>query len=78
MTALAEISTERTAQLAKWGSAADDAWSPCEWAALVAHYATRHAVGDLHQVSVADLRSDMVKVGALAVACIEALDRKGL
>lgn len=76
MTALTEISNERAAQLAKWGSASDDAWSLGEWAALVAHYATRHAVGDMHSISAADIRSDMVKVGALALACIEAIDRK--
>lgn len=71
-----EIQAERDAQHAKWGHAADDAWSPGEWAALVAHYATRSAVGDLHAIDRAKFRADMVKVGALALACIEALDRK--
>ncbi len=71
-----EIQNEREAQLEKWGSVKDDAWSPGEWAALVSHYATRHVFNDLHKIDLAAFRADMVKVGALAVACIEALDRK--
>jgi hypothetical protein len=71
-----EIEYARAAQLSKWGSADDDKWTPGEWAALVAHYATRRAVGNLHSIDVAAFRADMVKVGALALACIEAIDRK--
>lgn len=54
----------------------DDKWSLGEWAALVSSYATRHAVGDLHAIDASAVRADMVKVGALALACIEAIDRK--
>lgn len=71
-----EIQAERDAQLVKWGHAADDMWSLGEWAALLSHYATRSAVGDLHAIDRAKFRADVVKVGALAVACIEAIDRK--
>ncbi len=71
-----EIQTERAAQLAKWGHADDDKWSLGEWGGLVAHYATRATVGDLHAIDAAKVRADMVKVGALALACIEAIDRK--
>jgi len=71
-----EIQAERDAQHAKWGTTADDKWSLGEWAALVSHYATRHAVGELHAIDAAAFRADMVKVGALALACIEAIDRK--
>lgn len=70
-----EIADERAAQIVKWG-AADDAWSLGEWAGLIAHYATRQTAGDLHAIDAAKVRADMVKVGALAVACIEAIDRK--
>lgn len=73
---LIEIKNERAAQLAKWGIATDDKWSAGEWAALVAHYASRHVVGDLRAINLALFRADMVKVGALALACIEAIDRK--
>lgn len=72
-----DIQAERDAQRAKWGNASDDKWNFCEWAALVTHYATRQAVGDLHVIDSAAVRADMVKVGALALACIEAIDRKG-
>lgn len=71
-----EIQAERDAQLVKWGQAQDDAWSFGEWSALLSHYATRHAVGDLHNIDAAKFRADIVKVGALALACIEAIDRK--
>lgn len=71
-----EIQAERDAQLTRWGHAEDDAWSLGEWAALVSHYATRHVVNDLRAVELKAFRADMVKVGALALACIEAIDRK--
>ena len=70
------IQAERNAQLAKFGHVNDDKWSPGEWAALVSHYAGRQCVGDLHAVDLAKFRADMVKAGALALACIEAIDRK--
>jgi hypothetical protein len=71
-----EFHVERTAQEAKWGDANDDKWSPGEWAALISHYATRQTVGDLHAVDAAKFRADMVKVGALAIAAIQAAERK--
>ena len=74
--ALGDVSRERQQQMSRFGTANDDLWSHGEWAALVSHYATRCAVGDLHGIDPAQFRKDMVKAGALAVACIEALDRK--
>lgn len=71
-----EIQAEREAQKAKWISAKDDQWTPGEWAALVSHYATRTVVGDLRGVNLKAFRADMVKVGALAMAAVEAVDRK--
>jgi len=71
-----EFHVERTAQEAKWGDANDDKWSPGEWAALVSHYATRQTVGDLHSIDLDKFRADMVKVGALAMAAISAIERK--
>ena len=74
--ALQDVSRERQQQALRWGMANDDEWSLGEWAALVSHYATRSAVGNLRIIDRTRFRSDMVKAGALAVACVEALDRK--
>lgn len=71
-----EIQAEREAQKARWGDAKDDGWSLAEWGALLSHYATRQAIGDLHAIDLGKFRADMVKVGALALAAIEAVDRK--
>lgn len=72
-----EMHVERTAQQAKWGAENDAKWSAGEWAALISHYATRQAVGDLHAVDLDKFRADLVKVGALAMAAIQALEAKG-
>jgi len=71
-----EFHVERTAQEARWGVANDDKWSLAEWAALISHYATRQAVGDLHAIDAAKFRADLVKVGALAMAAIQSIERK--
>lgn len=73
-----EFHVERTAQEAKLGDSNDSKWSFGEWAALISHYATRQTVGDLHAVDAAKFRADMVKVGALAMAAIQAIEMKGL
>jgi hypothetical protein len=75
-TALQDIARERTQQATRFGTSTDDTWSLGEWAALISHYATRCAVGDLKAIDPAQFRKDIVKAGALTVACIEALDRK--
>ncbi len=72
-----EVSAERAAQDAKWGEAFDDLNSPYNWAAYICHYTTRHLIGDPRAASAASFRVDMVKVAALAVAAIEAIDRAG-
>ena len=72
-----EMHIERTAQQAKWGDENDAKWSPGEWAALISHYATRQTVGDMHAIDAAKFRADMVKVGALAMAAIQALEMRG-
>lgn len=71
-----EFHLERVAQEACFSEANDDKWSLCEWAALISHYATRQSVGDLHSVDAAKFRADLVKVGALAMAAIQAMERK--
>lgn len=73
-----EMHAERMAQHAKFGDENDAKWTPGEWAALISHYATRQTVGNLHAVDAAKFRADMVKVGALAMAAIQATELKGL
>ena len=68
---------EREQQKARWSSENDVIWTPGEWAALVNRYATRNIFGDLRNVDLKAFRIDMVKAAALAVACIEALDKVG-
>lgn len=74
-----EFHVERTIQEAKWGDANDAKWSVGEWAALISHYASRQSVGDMHDLDAdkaAKFRADMVKVGALAMAAIQAIESK--
>ena len=74
-----EFHVERTAQQQRFTPADDAQWNPGEWAALISHYATRQIVGDdLRAVDAAKFRADMVKVGALAMAAIQASELKGL
>jgi len=75
MNAYDEIKAERTHQEQKWGTAFDDRNTPYNWAAYIGQYSTRHLIGDPAVVQVSDFRADMVKVAALAVAAIEAIDR---
>lgn len=70
-----EIKAERDHQNQKWGTAFDDKNTPYNWAAFIAQYATRNLIGDPTAVSTEKFRADMVKVAALAVAAIEAIDR---
>jgi hypothetical protein len=76
MSAYDEIQAERAHQEQKWGTAFDDRNTPYNWAAYIGQYATRNLIGDPTQVSADKFRADMVKVAALAVAAIEAHDRK--
>jgi hypothetical protein len=76
MSAYDEIQAERAHQEQKWGNAFDDKNTPFNWAAYIGQYATRNLIGDPDLVSPAKFRADMVKVAALAVAAIEAHDRK--
>ncbi len=72
-----EIQAEREAQKTRWSAENDMKWTPGEWAALVSRYATRSVFGDLRAINVQAFRADMVKAAALALACIETLDKAG-
>ena len=72
-----DIQAEREAQKERFSTMNDLTWTPGEWAALVSRYATRSVSGDLRAINVQSFRADMVKAAALALACIETLDRAG-
>lgn len=72
-----EIETERKYQIAKWGNDMDDRNTPFNWASYITNYATRDLIGDPANTDEAKFRISMVKVATLAVAAIEAIDRKG-
>lgn len=74
-TLLDEIIVERGYQNQKFGPAFDDLNNPYNWAAYICQYATRHLIGDPMLVNRELFRKDMVKVAAIAVAALEALDR---
>lgn len=73
---LEQVFRERIRQDAKWGGAAnDDQWNPLDWHEMIADYnawARRMAcMGSFDKA-----RNRYVQIAALAVAAVEALDRK--
>ena len=73
---IAEVAAERERQNAKWGGATnDDQYNPLDWHEMIADYnawARRMAcMGSLDKA-----RNRYVQLAALAVAAVEALDRK--
>lgn len=75
-TILNEVAVERAYQNQRWGTAIDDVNTPFHWNAYINQYASRNLIGNPN--SFTDLeafRVDMLKVAALAVAAIEAIDR---
>ena len=75
MSVYTEIQNEREYQNKRFGTTFDDKNNPYNWAAYIGQYATRNLIGDPTAVVKADFRTSMVKVAALAVAAVEALDR---
>jgi hypothetical protein len=72
---LTEVADERIAQDREWGGAThDDTHSPSEWVGYITKFAGV-ALSDDYQFGVT-FRQALVKVAALAVAAIEANDRK--
>ncbi len=79
---LEEIKEERVHQNKKWGGADhDDLHGPYEWVAFITTYIGQ-SIQDIvnengnYQLNLRTFRYNMVKVAALAVAAIEAVDRK--
>ena len=79
---LDEIKKERDYQDNKWGTTFDDNNSPHDFAVYITKYATRNMGGTLGQKTFisdeeyAQIRTDMIKVAAIAAAAVEAIDRK--
>lgn len=71
-----EIQAERAYQNQKWGTAFDDQNTPHQWMGYVAAYGARNLAGNPSAVDVAKFRVDMLKVASIAIAAVEALDRK--
>jgi len=65
-----EVQRERQAQANQWdGSSHDDHHAPNDWIAFISYHAGKGSYK-------ADFRQQMIRVAALAVAAIEAWDRK--
>lgn len=79
MTIEQELIQERKYQVSKWGTSADDLVNtPMDFVGYIAHHSTRWFSGGFRPYSKATLeefRVQMVKVGALAIAAIEAVDK---
>lgn len=70
-----QLEAERILQCEKWGTYNDDNWNALDWHEMIADYnawARRMAC----MGSVDKARNRYIQVAALAVAAVEALDRK--
>jgi hypothetical protein len=81
-TIFAQIENERDYQDKRWGTAFDDSHNPADWWTFVTFYYTR-ALGPWRinkenpDYFEADrLRAGLIKIAAIVVAWIEALDRR--
>lgn len=72
---LNEVAAEREYQNKRWGTSFDDTNTPSQWMGYVSAYGARNLVG-ASAVDLEKFRVDMIKVAALAVAAVEAIDRK--
>jgi hypothetical protein len=67
-----EIIAERAKQEQMWGNENDDAHSEEAWSAIITHELGQAC---FHEDNSATFRKQMIKVAAVAVAAIEAIDR---
>lgn len=75
-TVLNDVAAERQRQDAKWDGIFDDAqWNPLDWHEMIADY-NAWARRMMAQHSPDKARNRYVQIAALAVAAVEALDRK--
>lgn len=78
---LAEIENERFEQQKKWPVMLDDTHTPADWWTIIGLYYAKSLIRwkiDLHYPHTYDravLRAGLVKIGAIVLAWIEAIDR---
>lgn len=73
---LAEVAKERAYQTQKWGNTFDDGNSQQDWAAFIMHYTAVGITSRLGAAAGRPFRQAMIKVAALAIAAVEAEDRR--
>lgn len=73
---LGSVAREREHQIARWsGVYDDDMYTSRDWLDLMGKYASR-LYGQEGDLTTRDIRLNFIKIAALAVAALEALDRK--
>lgn len=70
-----QIEIERVRQYEKWGVYSDDAYTPFDWHEMISDY-NAWARRMMTMNSPEKARNRYIQVAALAVAAVEALDRK--
>ena len=70
-----DIQAERNRQDQKWGAVHDSDHTPSEWYEILDTYSKKAAI-DAQDRDFGDARRRYIQVAALAVAAVEALDRK--
>lgn len=78
-TIFAEVDAERQYQETKWGNDNDDKANLEDWVSWISHHSSRWFPGGFRphtKETRTAFRKQMVKVAALAVAAIEAIDRQ--
>jgi hypothetical protein len=72
---LLEVQMERNRQDGKWGAESDDRYNPLDWHEIIADY-NGWARRMLCMGSIDKGRRRLIQIAALAVAQVEALDRR--
>lgn len=76
------IKNERVRQLDLWGNDFDDKHTIADWSAFINRYLSRASEDntlwkETRIFNVTEIRTNLIKAGAIVVAAIEALDRNG-
>jgi hypothetical protein len=76
---LERIAVERAYKDRKWGYEIDRLNTPHHWTSYICQYATKNCIGDPRlPVDIEKFKEDMVAVAALAIAALEAIEKKDL
>lgn len=77
MKVFADVARERMRQEEKWGRAHDDVNTQADWRRHIRRHNEKGCRSIQHRTNVF-FRQQMIRVAALAIAAIEAVDRQGL